>query len=114
MKTITLKKIKLEDFLILQNVAMQFRTKKWEILQTNTYSDVYFSDMLAFDIATNLFFRLRIKIENQNKSFLSFNLKIHESIILLQCCNDYKTQKENEIFTVRKYFNELHKQLINL
>ncbi|MBA0884938.1 hypothetical protein [Flavobacterium undicola] len=114
MKTIILKKNKLEDFLILQNVVAQFRTKKWDILHTNIYNDAYFNNMLAVDVATNLFFRLRIKIENQNKSFASFNLKIHEAIILLQCCNDYKAQHEDVVFIVRKYFNELHKQLINL
>jgi hypothetical protein len=114
MKTITLKKIDFYDLLILQNVVMQFRTKKADLIHSRVYNDAYFNNLLSGDIASNLFFRLRIKIENETITFTKLKLKINEAIIFLQCCNDYKTADKEDSLIVKRYLNELHKQLINL
>jgi hypothetical protein len=114
MKTITLKKISFDDLLILQNVVIQFRTQKADLLHTTTYNDAYFNNLLSADIAYNLSFRLRSKIENEHKAFTNFKVKISEAIVLLQCCNDYKTAHKEVNSVNRKFLNELHKQLINL
>jgi hypothetical protein len=114
MKAITLKKIPVYDLLILQNVVMQFRTQKADLLRTTIYNDAYFNNLLSADIAYNLSFRLRNKLENVYKEFTNFKIKISEAIILMQCCNDYKTADKEVIIIVKRYLNELHKQLINL
>lgn len=112
MKTVTFKKMEYTHYIILQNVIAKFRAEKLNGMDIEIYNDVYFNNMLAVDITTNLFFRFRTKIENQ--SFGTFKLKIHEAIILLQCCNDFKGQDDYVNVTVRKYSDEIHKQLINL
>ncbi|MFH7013112.1 hypothetical protein ACHRV5_14690 [Flavobacterium sp. FlaQc-52] len=84
------------------------------MLQNSIINDAYFSNILTIDVATGLFFRLRMKIENKAKSFSTFSLKIYEAIVLLQCCNDYTASAEHEKFVVRKYFTEIHKQIVNL
>jgi hypothetical protein len=114
MKTIILKKISFDDLLILQNIVMQFRSQKGDLLHTTIYNDAYFDNLLSADIAGNLFFRLRNKIENELKSFTNCKLKISEAIVLLQCCNDYKTAHKEVNIINRKFLNELHRQLINL
>lgn len=114
MNTITLKKIDYNNLLILQNVVMQFRTQKTDLLHTTIYNDAYFNNLLSADIAYNLSFSLRKKIENEHKAFVNFKLKINEAIILLQCCNDYKTAHKEINSIVRIYINELHRELINL
>ncbi|MCV9929070.1 hypothetical protein OIU83_15500 [Flavobacterium sp. LS1R49] len=114
MKSITLKKIEVENFQILQSVVAQCRIKNLRVMQTIKYSDVYFNNMLTVDVSTNLFFRFRMKIENQHKPIFNLKLKIYEAIILLQCCNDYEARNEYEKFIVRKHYNEIYEQLINL
>jgi hypothetical protein len=114
MNTITLKKISFEDLLTLQKGVMQFVDKKTKLLPETINDYAFFDNLLSGDIASNLFFRFRIKIENKNKSIANLKLKIHEAIILMQCCNDYKSEHKEENFTSRKYLNELHEQLINL
>lgn len=114
MKNITLKKISFEDLLVLQNSTLQFRNQKTELLQTTNYNDAYFNDLLSADLASNLYYRFRHKIENENKESTNFKLKISEAIILLQCCNDYITSHKEVKITVYNYLSELHKQLINI
>jgi hypothetical protein len=114
MIAIKLKKIEYQDFVILQHVVSQLRLKRLEMLQNSIIDDAYFNNILTVDVATSLFFRLRMKIENDAKSFSNFRLKIYEAIVLLQCCNDYTASTEHEKFVTRKYFTEIHKQLVNL
>ncbi len=114
MKTITLNKISFNDLLILQNVVTQFRTQKANLLHTTVYNNEYFNNLLIADIAYNLSFRLRHKIENEKKTFTNFKVKISESIVLLQCCNDYNTAFKEVNSVNRKFLDELHRQLINL
>jgi hypothetical protein len=114
MNTITLKKISFEDLLTLQKGVMQFVDKKTKQLPVTIEDYAFFDNLLSADIASYLFFRFRIKVENESKYVANLKLKIHEAIILMQCCNDYKSEREDENFTSKKYLNELHKQLINL
>lgn len=116
MKTITLKKVEIEHFGILQGIAFKSKNHARTILgNTNIYNDIYFNNLLILDVTTNLILRFRNKIENQTKKFGAVNLKIHEAIILLQCCNDFvDSQMTFEKNVVRKYLEEIHKQLINL
>ena len=114
MTTITLKKIELQDFLILQNVVTQLRLKAINKLQNSKVDDAYFNDILKIDVTTSLFFKLRTKIENQKNSLSNFKLKIYEAIILLQCCNDYVPRNALEKFITIKYLTEIHKQITNL
>jgi len=114
MNTITLKKISFEDLLTLQKGVMQFVEKKAKLLPMTINDYAFFDNLLSADIASNLFFRFRVKIENQSNSVTNLKLKINEAIILMQCCNDFKSVKEEENFASRKYLNGLHSQLINL
>lgn len=114
MITIELKKMELQDLIILQKAVCQLRMKGLQALENNRVNDAYFNNILVVDVATSLFFRLRMKIEKQAKALLSFRLKMYEAVILLQCCNDYSGSNEHEKFITRKYFNEIHKQIVNL
>ncbi|WP_337967210.1 hypothetical protein [uncultured Flavobacterium sp.] len=114
MTTITLKKINLHDFIILQNVVAQLRLTALNKLQNSKVDNEYMKNVLFVDISTILFFKLRMKIENQAKSLSNFKLKIHEAIILLQCCNDFESNNLFEKFITRKYFTEIHEQITNL
>ena len=115
MKTITLKKVEIEHFEILQCIAFQSKNSAWDIrMGTNNYSDAYFNSLITIDVANNLILRFRNKIENQNLKFSSIKLKIHEAIILLQCCNNFKEFNPLQKVIAMKVGNEIHKQLINL
>lgn len=114
MTTIILKKINLQDFLILQNIVAQLRSKALSKLQNSKVDNDYMNNVLFVDIATILFFKIRSKIENQAKLFSNFKLKIHEAIILLQCCNDFESTNLFEKFITRKFITEIHEQITNL
>lgn len=114
MTTITIVEIDSQDFLVLQNVVAQLRLKSLNKLQNTKGDNEYLNNILLVDITTILFLKLRMKIENQAKSLSNFKLKIHEAIILLQCCNDYEPSNLFEKFITRKYFTKIHEQIINL
>jgi hypothetical protein len=114
MKTITLKKISIDDLFILQSAVVKFRFEKSCLLKTEDFTNEYFNNLLILDIANYLILRFRNKIENQNKEFGTLKLKIHEGIILMQCCNDFEGKEEFEVNVGRKYLDEIHKLLINL
>ncbi|WP_374173904.1 hypothetical protein [Flavobacterium tructae] len=114
MTTIRLKKIEQQDFLILQDIVAQLRQKSLNKLHNSKVNDSYFNNVLLVDVTTGLFFNLRTKIENQTKTFSNLKIKVHEAVILLQCCNDYEPRNALEKFIARKYLTEIHKQITNL
>lgn len=114
MSAIDLKKMELQDLIVLQKAVYQLRLKGLGVLENNKINDAYFNNILVVDVTTSLFFKLRMKIEKQTKALLSFRLKMYEAVILLQCCSDYNNSSEHEKFITRKYFAEIHKQIVNL
>jgi hypothetical protein len=115
MKTIILKKVEIGHLEVLQSMLLECIVKKELLCMSKIYNNDYFNNLLHADVCNKMWFNFRRKIENQSKKFGTVNLKIHEAVILLQCCNDFiDNQLPFEKNLVRKYHEEIHKQVINL
>lgn len=110
---LTLNKLEIVEIQILQLQLQNFISFKNASLDKS--SDDYFDSILIIDIASDLYYNFRGKIEKTNKTMANLNLKHSEAVVLLLCCNNTKTLRNDyDNFVVQKTSTLIHQQLFNL
>ena len=111
---IALKKIKREDFEIIQLELQKFiRSKLDNMPHCKDYTQ-YCNDVIIIDTLQSMFYVFRSKIES-NKEVLSLTLTPTQSVILLFCCGWEMRQRNQQTRIVMQMLSDtLHKKLVNL
>jgi hypothetical protein len=115
MRKITLKKVDLNEVIVLQQTLERF------VLYPATSLMQPVELLLKMDIAKELFNKMRKSIENNNQKQSTLKFKISEAVVLFQILQ-LKLQKgvkllgetEYTYFVANKYKDQLHQEIINI
>jgi|GEM_PF-2863309 len=115
MRKISIKRIEIQEIDVLQTELLNYITMKSATMIPTKNTDLYFQNLLLMEIAQEMYYSFRGKVERANKSIATLNCSVKEAVVLLQVCNDRSTIRDGfEKFVMQKFIGLIHKELINL